>query len=156
MSERLIRAGSEAFNKAIPFVMRWEGGYVNHPSDPGGETNFGISKRAFPLLNIKELTEKDAHGIYYFNYWRPLNLDDLPFDLACSMFDAAVNCGVQRVRRWYSELGGLVREGKENLSADEFNDRRQAYYDLLTMQDRFQPFKNGWNNRLRALREFVK
>ena len=53
----------EVFEEAVKQVLKHEGGYVNDPVDPGGETNMGISKKAYPYLNIKELTEKDAIDI---------------------------------------------------------------------------------------------
>lgn len=55
---------------AIDYVLANEGGYVDNPADPGGETNFGISKRAYPALNIKELTRQDAVTIYERDYWK--------------------------------------------------------------------------------------
>jgi hypothetical protein len=48
------------FDEAVKMVLKHEGGYVNHPSDPGGETNFGISKRAYPEVDIANLTEEEA------------------------------------------------------------------------------------------------
>jgi hypothetical protein len=60
---------SEHFERAVAFVLRHEGGYVNDPRDPGGETKYGISKRAYPRLDIKGLTEADAKEIYRRDYW---------------------------------------------------------------------------------------
>ena len=57
------------FKDAVKIILKHEGGYVNDPVDPGGETNMGISKRAYPYLNIKELTKKDAEDIYFKDYW---------------------------------------------------------------------------------------
>ncbi len=59
----------ENFEKAMTFIFKWEGGYVNDGNDPGGETNFGISKRAYPNLDIKNLTKDEAKQIYYRDYW---------------------------------------------------------------------------------------
>ena len=155
-NDKMIRVGSDNFHKAMKHVLKWEGGYVNHPNDPGGETKFGISKRAYPHLNIKELTEKDVYGLYYFDYWRPLHLDDLPFDLAASIFDAAVNVGVTRVRSWLKDLEGLNRHEKGRLTAAQFNDRREKYYkDLVAAKPEMAVFEKGWMNRLNSLREFV-
>lgn len=151
-----LRVGSDNFHKAMPFVMKWEGGYVNDPKDPGGETKFGISKRAYPNLNIKELTEKDAYSVYYFDYWRPLHLDDVPFELAVSLFDAAINCGVGRVRSWLRELQGVEHFEKGRLTADQFNDRREKYYDdLVEVRPELNRFKKGWDNRVESLRKFI-
>lgn len=58
------------FEDAIPTVLENEGGYVNNPKDPGGETNFGISKRAYPDLDIKNLTVEGATAIYLRDFWK--------------------------------------------------------------------------------------
>lgn len=70
-----------------------EGGYVNHPSDPGGETNWGISKRSYPTVDIKNLTLDGAKAIYKRDFWDKLKCDALPDDLAFALFDTAVNSG---------------------------------------------------------------
>jgi lysozyme family protein len=83
------------FNKAIETILRHEGGYVNNTNDPGGETNFGICKRSFPDLDIKNLTVEQAKDIYREKYWNPIKggmLKDL--DVAISIFDFAVNAGI--------------------------------------------------------------
>jgi len=59
---------SDNFERCIAFVLRHEGGYVNDPRDPGGETKYGISKRAYPGLDIKNLTEEQAKEIYRQDY----------------------------------------------------------------------------------------
>ena len=60
---------AEAFAKAIAFTLQREGGHVNDPDDPGGETNFGLSKRAYPYLDIAGLTLDQATHIYRRDYW---------------------------------------------------------------------------------------
>jgi len=65
------------FSEAVDIVLKNEGGYVNDPKDPGGETNFGISKAAHPGLDIKNLSEDDAKSIYYTEYWYPNKLSEL-------------------------------------------------------------------------------
>jgi lysozyme family protein len=66
----MTRRNMAIFEDAIPTVLENEGGYVNDPNDPGGETNFGISKRAYPLLDIKNLTKEGATAIYLRDFWR--------------------------------------------------------------------------------------
>ena len=63
------------FDILVKKVLKHEGGYVNDPSDPGGETKYGISKRAFPDLDIKNLTEEQAILIYYDEYWLDAKVD---------------------------------------------------------------------------------
>lgn len=82
------------FASAVKHVLRHEGGYVMNPNDPGGETNFGISRRAYPEMDIKNLTEAAAIDIYKRDYWERVKCDQLPDDLRLPMFDMAVNQGV--------------------------------------------------------------
>ena len=84
------------FNFAVGFVLAQEGGYVNDPRDAGGETKFGISKRAYPNVDIKNLTEGQAKVIYLQNYWTPMQCSQMPFGIAFCVFDFAVNAGIKR------------------------------------------------------------
>jgi lysozyme family protein len=71
------------------------GGYTNDPNDPGGETKWGVSKRAHPELDIKNLTQEKAQEVARNDYWTPLRLDELKSDLmAAELFDTGYNCGV--------------------------------------------------------------
>jgi lysozyme family protein len=78
---------------AIDAVLEHEGGYVNDPNDPGGATKWGISSRAYPDMDIAELTKEDARDIYVNDYWMPMRCDELPSGLDLLVFDAAVNQG---------------------------------------------------------------
>lgn len=83
------------FAKAITVVLANEGGYVNDPSDAGGETNFGICKRDNPTIDIANLTEKSASAYYLKNWWTPYNFALINDDqIACYFFDHAVNVGM--------------------------------------------------------------
>jgi lysozyme family protein len=84
------------FQQALAFTLRWEGGYVNDPMDPGGETNFGISKRAYPHLNIKDLTKEQASEIYHRDYWIKAGCFEIAHPLDIVVFDTSVNLGVSR------------------------------------------------------------
>lgn len=83
-----------AFDKAFRVIIGHEGGYSSDPRDPGGETKFGISKRAYPHLDIKNLTLEQAKEIYRRDYWSRVRGDDLPYSVALCLFDYAVNSGV--------------------------------------------------------------
>lgn len=87
------------FNTAFTLVIGHEGGYVNDPHDPGGETKFGIAKRFNPAEDIAGMTVERAREIYRAQYWDKLNADNLPDGLRHYLFDTAVNCGV----RWAAE-----------------------------------------------------
>lgn len=83
------------FYRCIDFIITEEGGYANHPADPGSETKYGISQRAYPHLEIAALTLDAAVSIYQRDYWHPIHGDTLPDGLALLLFDSAVNQGVQ-------------------------------------------------------------
>jgi len=93
------------FSKAIEKVLVNEGGYINDPNDKGGETKFGISKRAYPHIDIKNLTTDEAKAIYKKDYWDKIKGDEMQSDaIAYEIFDTAVNMGV----RTASKLAQLI------------------------------------------------
>ena len=81
------------FEEIIEQVLEHEGGYVNDPYDSGGETNFGIAKRWYPDVDIKNLTKEQAKKIYHTDYWRPAKCDEVPPKLRHIYFDMCVNFG---------------------------------------------------------------
>src|SRR6202012_1283339 len=83
-----------SFARAGANVIKTEGCNVNNPLDPGGETAFGISKRAYPNLDIKNLTQQEATEIYSRDYWDPIRGDELPDSVSFALLDFAVNSGV--------------------------------------------------------------
>jgi lysozyme family protein len=82
-----------AFSKAIARLLSDEGGYVNNPADPGGETKFGISKRQYSTLDIKLLTQSQAIDIYYRDWWQRYRYSALPDEIGIKLFDLAANIG---------------------------------------------------------------
>jgi lysozyme family protein len=99
------------FDAAFDILIGHEGGYVNHPDDPGGETKFGISKRAYPELNIAALTLEEAKSIYREDYWDRVRADDLPLELRFPLFDGAVNAGVAQSIKWLQRAVGVRGDG---------------------------------------------
>ena len=91
------------FDSAIQFVLEREGGYVNDPADPGGETNMGISKRAYPNEDIKNLTVERAKALYYRDYWLAAGCDQFTPPLDLIVLDTAVNMGVGRAKQFLSQ-----------------------------------------------------
>lgn len=146
------------FERAVEVVLKHEGGYVWHPKDPGGETNWGISKRAFPHLDIKNLTKAQAVHIYFENYWAPFGIDQLPAPLQLMVFDTAVNMGPQRAVGFLQAVVGVKVDGDMGpvtlAKVNEFDPmdilrkyavrRLDAYLDLPT----FRTFGRGWMRRL--------
>lgn len=99
------------FERAVELILKHEGGYVNDPDDPGGETNFGISKRAYPNENIKELTRDRAKLLYRRDYWDRVRGDELPWPIAVIAFDMAVNAGVGTSIKLLQEALGVSVDG---------------------------------------------
>ena len=92
------------FDAAFGIVVGVEGGYVNDPQDPGGETKYGISKRRYPSEDIANLTLERAKFLYQRDYWNPHHCDALPWGEALLVFDTAVNGG--NAERWHSMYAG--------------------------------------------------
>lgn len=82
------------FDQAFDRLIGHEGGYVNDPRDPGGETKFGISRRAYPGEDIAGMTLERAKTIYRRDYWGPAGCDVLADLVKFEVFDMAVNLGV--------------------------------------------------------------
>jgi lysozyme family protein len=92
-------------------IIGHEGNYVNNPNDPGGETKFGISKRAYPNLIIRELTEEDAFNIYKRDFWNRIEADKLPDGISFQLFDFAVNSGIETSIRYFQRAIGVADDG---------------------------------------------
>lgn len=92
-------------------VLGHEGNYVNDPNDPGGETKFGISKRSYPKVDIKNLTVEQAIVIYKTDFWDVLDGDHIPFPVAFQLFDFAVNSGVSTAIRYLQRAIGVADDG---------------------------------------------
>lgn len=85
---------TDTFNRAITRTLANEGGYINDPKDPGGETFYGISKRSYPDVDIKNLTKEQATEIYYKDFWSKYPYEQITYtDLAIKLFDSCVNLG---------------------------------------------------------------
>ncbi len=98
-----------SFEEAFTRLLGHEGGYSNDPKDPGGETNWGISKRSYPQLDIKNLTKEQASSIYYQDFWQPLRNADPAIKF--QVFDFAVNSGVQTAIRKLQQVVGVADDG---------------------------------------------
>lgn len=97
------------FKPAVEKILKYEGGYVNDPLDFGGETNFGISKRAYPNLDIKGLDRETAIGFYYRDYWCKFSGDKIVNQaIAEELMDSAVNMGWCRSVKFLQEALNLL------------------------------------------------
>lgn len=102
------------FSEATTYAAANEGGYANDPNDPGGETNFGISKRQYPDVDIRGLTQEKANEIYQRDYWDKTKLGDLNRRMGVKVFDAGVNIGAERAVRFLQEILGVTEAGVVN------------------------------------------
>lgn len=99
------------FDIAIERVLGHEGGYSMNPADPGGETNWGISKRAYPGIDIKALTRTAAIEIYWRDFWARAHADELPGSVAFQLLDFAVNSGIETAVRAMQRALGVADDG---------------------------------------------
>lgn len=149
------------FSDALILILKHEGGYVDHPNDPGGETNFGISKRAYPDLDIKNITMDQVSEIYRKDYWDRIKGDDLPYPIALCVFDTAVNSGVARASRWLQETCNATPDGvigpktvQNVLNAWENNhtyvltNYMGKRLDFLKRLTTWETFGKGWARRI--------
>lgn len=158
------------WNKIIERVLEHEGGYVNHPKDPGGATNLGITQRVFDEYlaasgikpySVKLITRSQAMSIYRVKYWMRIKGDELQHGWDYAMMDAAVNSGPKRAVEWAQEVLGLTVDGvmgpktraaihhapKEKLN--EYMDKRLAFLKSL---DTWATFGKGWGKRVEHVR----
>lgn len=136
------------FSVSLKFVLDHEGGYVNDPKDPGGETKWGISKRYHPGLDIKNLTPQQATEIYYNEYWAPARCSALLYPLCLVVFDTAVNMGVSQALKYLEKTNGDVNE---YIAA-----RKQGYIERVQKSPVKQRFLRGWLNRLSDLDKHIQ
>lgn len=150
------------FNDIIEVVLHHEGGYVNDPDDPGGETNFGIAKRSHPDVDIANLTKEGAKEIYKKHYWDKNKVESLPENLRHIYFDMCVNQGKSRgvkiLQRAANAKGAdLVVDGGlgpktiaalDGVELDRVRAYRIKYYaDLVTRKPDLEKFYFGWFRR---------
>jgi lysozyme family protein len=162
-----LKAIAITFERIIENVLKSEGGYVNDPNDPGGETNFGIAKRFHKSEDIKNMTKKRAIEIYKSHYWEPSKVERLPQEIQYSFFDSVVNCGSKRsvkiLQRCCNSLSKSKlpvkleidgRIGRKTISASQkvsnkrFKAFRVLYYaNLVQRKPQLERYFYGWFRR---------
>lgn len=137
---------TDNFDRSIAFVLKHEGGYVNDPQDAGGETKYGISKRAYPTLDIKALNEDAAKAIYRTDYWQKANCHVLEWPMCLVVFDTAVNMGVARAQ----DLRGKAFNQRQNYSFNwtDYLFLRIEHYNQIAAKGENIKFLRGWLNRM--------
>ena len=110
----------ENFEAVMEVIFRHEGGFVNHPRDPGGATNRGITKRTLEewlghsvtVADVQGLPKATARAIYKERYWKLVRGDELPAGLDLVAMDGAVNSGPSRGVRWLQKAVGVEQDGQ--------------------------------------------
>lgn len=156
----------ENFDDALAAVLEHEGGFVNHPQDPGGMTNLGVTKRVWEAWVGKTVSEADMRALtpalvapmYRKQYWDAVKGDELPSGLDYLMFDFAINAGVSRAIRTMQRAIGTtpdgaigpktmqaLRDADPDALIDKFSDEKEAFYRSLPT---FATFGRGWLRRV--------
>jgi len=154
------------FKECLALVLKSEGGFVNHPSDPGGMTNLGVTKRVWEEYTGHEADEKTMRGLtpekvaplYEQRYWRPTYCEVLPRGLDLLVFSMGINGGPGRAVKLLQQSIGCVPDGvvgprtmeliKSSNVAEliaKYSDARRSYYRSLK---NFPIFGKGWLNRV--------
>ena len=146
------------FATAIERVLKIEGGYVNDPSDPGGETNFGISKRSYPNVDIRALTREQAIAIYKSDFWDAVNGADLYPSIAYQTLDFAVNSGTGTAIRYLQRALGVADDGhfgpmsiaaaKALSESDQILRLNAERLDFMRKLKAWKDFGAGWAGRI--------
>ena len=153
------------YDDCIVMLLHHEGGYVNHPKDPGGETNLGVTKRVYEEYlgrevtsdEMKNLQPSDVKPLYKKLYWDRCKCDDLPSGLDWAVFDWAVNSGTGRAAKAVQKICGASQDGaigpktlalvdgqSPHYMIEQFGKIRQEFYESLKT---FDTFGKGWTRR---------
>lgn len=155
----------QRFANALAFTLRWEGGQVDDPADPGGRTNKGITQTTYdawqdshglPRGDVFQITDDTVHQIYQTQYWDGIQGNDHGFPLDMVLFDSAVNHGVHRAQEWLHQAWAEIPDGtpSEQLAgtlAAAVVDLRYRFY-LRLGHGSLRKFLKGWLNRLHSLK----
>lgn len=146
------------FKDAFKIILKYEGGHVNDPNDPGGETKFGISKKAYPNCDIANLTEERAAKIYWMDYWDKMNCDKLSPTIRLLVFDCAVNQGVVKATKLMQLVAGVIDDGilgpvtmramEDVRDSDFINDYSKLRHHHYSSLKTWEHYGKGWSRRL--------
>lgn len=138
------------FRRCHAVTARWEGGWSDHPADPGGKTMYGITEAVYHgwlkrqgrrLRPVRQITRDEAERVYFSDYWSPCGGPRLAVGVDLATYDASVNSGVSRGRKWLlAAIGGPDHETVKRLCA-----RRLAFVQSLKI---WKSFGRGWARRI--------
>lgn len=160
------------FDAALAAVLAHEGGYVNHPADPGGATNRGVTQATYdvwrvdhqlPKRSVKHITPAEVMALYKRRYWDAVSGDQLPSGLDYCLFDFAVNSGPKRAATYLQRVLGVMDDGKigpQTLDAAEVVPAKDLIEGVCNLRLAFmkkQPtwphFGKGWSRRVAEVRD---
>ena len=154
------------FPTSLALVLQSEGNFINHPRDPGGMTNLGVTRNVWREWVKRDVDEAEMHSLtpelvtplYKARYWDACKCDDLPRGVDYAVFDAAVNMGPSRASKLLQAALGVTADGsigRATIAAaaaadpaellDAFSQGKEAFYQSLAT---FQTFGKGWLNRV--------
>lgn len=150
-----------------PWILAYEGGYVNHPKDPGGATNQGITQKTYdafrrrvgkPTRSVKQLEAVERDTIYRQQYWDVIRGDDLPSGVDAAVYDFAVNSGPSRAASYLQAVVGVKQDGVIGLQTLDAVDKMDAVividklcaarFSFLQRLKHWPTFKVGWTRRV--------
>lgn len=157
------------FDEAVRHVLSHEGGYVDHPSDPGGETMYGITvavARAHGYTgSMRDLSLDTAKQIYRRLYWDSVRANEMPAAIRYPLFDAAVNSGPRQSIRWLQRALGVPADGvigPVTLRAAHATDARDLAVSMIAQRLRmlsglqhWPSFSRGWARRIADVLEVI-
>ena len=148
------------FDQAFERLIDHEGGFVDHPSDPGGATNYGISQRSYPGEDIRGMTLARAKEIYARDFWGPAGCDAMPEAVRFDLFDMAVNSGVRAAVKTLQDAVGETSDGilgprtlqaVQSMPADRVRARfNGARLHFMAGLSNWPAFSRGWARRIAA------
>ena len=145
------------FQKCLKEILKHEGGFVNHPRDPGGATNKGITLGTYratlkpnaTVADIRNIPQAHVEAIYRQHYWQPIDGDGLGAGVDLAVFDLAVNSGTGRAKRMFRKVMHL--HGRNNAALiNELCDDRMAF---LRRLKHWPTFGKGWTRRVKEVRQ---
>jgi len=155
------------FDQAFHTLLGHEGGFVDHPNDPGGATNWGVTERVARAHgytgHMRDLPVDTAKAIYRKDYWDAVRAEELPAAIRYAVFDAAVNSGPRQAIRWLQRAVGVRDDGvigPVTLGAVRGANPEQVLRRMLAQRLRFMTglsnwptFGRGWARRIADLME---
>ena len=161
----------ENYAQALKQVLKYEGGYVDHPKDPGGPTNKGVTQAVYdswrksqnlPTQTVRNISDPEVAAIYRNLYWDRISGDNLPSGVDFAVFDYAVNSGVSKASKTLQAVVGVTQDGvigpatieaTKTYIAMAVTNKRLAFMQSLSI---WSTFGKGWAARIADVKNQIK